>query len=114
MDTTPDVARLNWRADLLEYSAAAFAEHGFDSQSAENAAKADVARKEAAVLVELAAAKATFRASERTAVDQAVYTAAKQAVRAARQATRLTGPPRPGIVDNFIEPTDAELKDLGY
>ena len=109
-----DVARYNWRADLQEYTGALLRQAGLDGMAETNEKSAADHRKYAELMSTLSDAKATFAASAKTEADLAAYRAAKSAVAAQRGALRETGTPRPGVVDNFSEPTAAELTGLGY
>jgi hypothetical protein len=114
MMSNVDIARANWRADLQDYTAAVMRDAGLDALADSNEASAAQHRAYADLMAELDAAKAAYKASSKTEADTAAYQAAKVAISTARQAMRETGAPRPGVLDNFSEPTAAELKDLGY
>ena len=63
-------------------------------------------RTYADLMVELAAAKAGN--------DPVVLRDTKIKVAAYRETQRLFGAPRPGVINNFSEPSDAELIEAGY
>lgn len=112
--TTPDSRRAAWRADLHRFSAEALRLAGLDAQADAEDTAAAMKAEEAQIILDLDAAKRTFRSSAQTDDDRAGYQAAKNDIQARRQALKQAGPPRPGIVDNFSEPSDAELIELGY
>lgn len=101
-----DAARARWRADLLEYGAAALAGAGLDRQAEESTIAAAENRWYADLMDELAAAKAGD--------DPHVLREVKQKVRDYRKNRRESGPPALVSVNNFAEPSDDELIALGY
>ena len=104
--STKDAARARWRADLHEYGAAALRVGGLNDMAAQSDAKAASLREYADLLDDLAAAKEAGDPDELRAV--------KQQVLAFRQAARSSNDIRPGVMDNFTEPSDDELIALGY
>ena len=101
-----DARRARWRADLNDYGSAALRAAGFTAMADEHAAAAAEQRTYADLMVELAAAKAGN--------DPVVLRDTKIKVAAYRETQRLFGAPRPGVINNFSEPTDAELIAQGY
>jgi hypothetical protein len=99
-----DEARANWRADLLEYTAAALRQAGLDRLAEEKEELCGVNRGYAVLMADLAEAK-------RTGVN---LMAVKVQVADFRASIRSGGLPRPGVVNNFIEPSVSELEGLGY
>jgi len=101
-----DARRARWRADLHDYGSAALRAAGFANMADEHAAAAAEQRTYAELMDALAAAKAGS--------DPVVLRDVKLQVCTYRQTQRLLGAPRPGVIDNFSEPTDAELTEAGY
>lgn len=104
--STRDAARARWRADLHEFGAAALTSAGLTSMADESTTQAVALREYATLMDELAAAKA--------AGDPVALRAKKIEVMAFRAAERTFGSPRPGVLNNFAEPSDDELTALGY
>ena len=102
----PDARRARWRADLLDYGAAAQASVGLDGLAAAAGRAADEQRTYADLADMLAEAKATG--------DPDVIADAKRIVHATRAAWRGTARDGAATIDNFTEPSDAELIELGY
>lgn len=107
-----DAARANWRADLHEYAAAGMAAGGLSGRADDEAAQAASKREYAALMVELANAKAGF-AADGSLGPKAILDDVKQRVVAFRRDERLKGV-SVRTLDNFIEPSDAELVEQGY
>lgn len=101
-----DSARARWRADLQDYGAAALRTAGLVDMADKTEKEAAANRAYAALMDELAAAKAEGDPDKLRAV--------KLRVRAYRETTRSSGPVRIGIVNDFAEPSDAELIEMGY
>ena len=101
-----DARRARWRADLNDYGADALRSAGLPAMADEHATAAAEQRTYAHLMDALAAAKAGN--------DPQVLHDVKLQVAAYRQTQRLLGTPRPGIINNFSEPTDAELIEAGY
>ena len=102
-----DARRARWRADLHEYGGAAARAAGLTRLADDSDVAAATNRDYADLMVELAAAKA--------GTDIAVIKEVKTRVVAFRAAWRGdVDQPRVGIINNFTEPTDAELIGLGY
>lgn len=104
--STRDSARARWRADLHEYGAAALRVGGLTAMADDSDAEAARLRNYADLIDDLAAAKA--------GTDKVALRNAKQAVLAHRQASRSGNAIRPGIIDNFAEPSDDDLIAMGY
>lgn len=104
--STRDAARAKWRADLHEYGSAALRVGGLEAMALDSDAEAARLREYADLLDDLAAAKAGG--------DPEVLRTVKQQIRAHRQAVRLSNVIRPGVMDNFTEPSDDELIAMGY
>lgn len=102
--STPDSRRARWRADLLDYGAALQASVGLDGPAASATAKAAVNREMADLADELAEAKAT--GTDLAAVKRRVHERRSQ-LRGGRGLGNET-------VDNFAEPTDAQLIEMGF
>jgi hypothetical protein len=128
-----DAARARWRADLREFGAGALDSAGLSDMAAEHLAEAASLRTYADLMVDLATAKEAFAAA-RDAVpfptshagldaylaevaalpEAAALAVVKDTVVAFRRNRRTVGPPTVGLVNNFSEPSDAELIALGY
>ena len=91
---------------LNDYGSAALRAAGFTAMADEHAAAAAEQRTYADLMVELAAAKAGN--------DPVVLRDTKIKVAAYRETQRLFCAPRPGVINNFSEPSDAELVEAGY
>lgn len=101
-----DAARANWRADLQEYTAEAMRSAGLTDLADEQDREAASKREYAALMTELADAKA--------AGDKTVLDGVKRRVIAFRHAMRTSAGSRPITLDNFSEPSDSELIAQGY
>lgn len=101
-----DAARARWRADLHEYGAAALRIGALGGL-------ADASDNEAASLRDYATLMDAL-ADAKDAGDETVLRTVKAEVLAFRQAARGSNTIRPGVLDNFVEPSDAELTALGY
>lgn len=108
-----DAARCRWRADLHEYGAAAMRSAGLEAMADENAARAVHLREYADLLDELAAAKAAREANPSPETREAVKEVSTR-IDAFRVAAADNQPPQAAFVNNFSEPTDAELIEMGY
>lgn len=104
--STTDAARARWRADLHEYGSAALRVGGLEAMAVDSDTEAARLRDYANLLDALAAAKAGG--------DPEVLRTVKQQILAHRQAARSSNAVRPGVMDNFTEPSDDELIALGY
>lgn len=107
-----DAARANWRADLHDYAAAGMAAGGLTGMADQATAEANHKREYAALMVELANAKAGYTA-DRSVGPKAILDDVKRRVAAFRLAER-TDTVRVGIVNDFSEPSDSELQEMGY
>jgi hypothetical protein len=105
-----DAARARWRADLREFGAGALDSAGLSDMAAEHLAEAASLRTYADLMVDLATAKDAFAALP----EAAALAVVKDTVVAFRRNRRTVGPPTVGLVNNFSEPSDAELIALGY
>lgn len=102
----PDARRARWRADLHEYGAAVLNDAGLTNMADEHATRASALRDYAALVEELAGAKASG--------DAVAIRDAKRAVVDFRRIERETGAATPAAVNNFAEPSDDDLIALGY
>ena len=96
-----EIARSIWRAELCEYSSAALREAGFDNIADEKDSIAKYHRDHAAILQDLFDAKASG--------DPDILSETIVRVAAFRADSRTQGVARPGILNNFTEPSDDEL-----
>lgn len=102
-----DAARANWRADLHEFGAAALRSAGLDAMADVSDREVVTQRAYAALMVELAAAKAGD--------NHAVLRDVKLRVVAFRKAWRTSdAPSSAGAVNRISEPSDSELVESGY
>jgi hypothetical protein len=106
MTTHRDAARARWRADLREFTGTALRSAGLDAMADQAEAEIRDEREYADLMDELAAAKAGD--------DRDVLHDVKRRVTDWRRARRTGGVIRPGVVNNFAEPTDDELAEMGY
>lgn len=109
-----DARRARWRADLHEYGAAALRSAGLDAMADASDAEIAWGRAYADLLQELGEAKAARAADPGSSAALLVLQDVKARIVAFRQALRVSDVPRPGIVNNISEPSDAELIELGY
>jgi len=109
-----DARRARWRADLHDYGADALRTAGLPAMADEHATAAAEQRTYAELMDELAAAKAGNAANPGSEWHATNLRATKIKVAAYRETQRLLGAPRPGVINNFSEPTDAELIEAGY
>lgn len=107
-----DAARANWRANLHEFGSAGLRAGGLDAMADANDARVARNRAYAALMVELHEAKTAYTADPNTGT-KAVLDDVKQRVVAHRVDER-TNHPQILSVNNFLEPSDAELAEMGY
>jgi hypothetical protein len=101
-----DARRARWRADLHEYGADALASAGL-TQMAETSIKSAASLRQYADLMDrLTAAKA--------GTDKNALREVKIEVIAFRKEQREHGIARPGVLNDFAEPSDDDLIELGY
>lgn len=101
-----DAARARWRADLREFTSTALHSAELDGMAEEIDAQIVVERDYADLMDELAAAKAGD--------DNDLLKEVKLRVVEFRRHQRDNGAIRPGVVNNFMEPTDIKLTQEGY
>ena len=101
-----DAARAKWRADLHEFGADRLRFAGLADMAEASVAAAASLRAYADLMVELAAAKVDG--------NPVILKDVKVRVANFRRVSRTGGTPRPGVLDNFEEPSDAELIEMGY
>jgi hypothetical protein len=105
VSTEATIARLRWRSDLLDYSAASLATTDLNAAATKVTAAAQM-REEADLIERLTTAKASGNKGDiRTAA--VALRAHRQFWRTAAEmnGTRASG----GVLDNFTEPSDTEL-----
>lgn len=108
----PDVARANWRADLHEIGSAGLRAGGLHDMASANDDKVARLRLTASLSQELADAKAAVTADPSVG-NKAALDDVKARIRAHRVDER-TKHPQILTVDNFAEPSDSELIEMGY
>jgi hypothetical protein len=113
MTTHRDAARARWRADLREFTGIALRSAGLDAMADQAEAEIRDERAYADLIDELAAAKDAHADAGTDATRDALQEV-KVRVADFRRSRREGGTPTPGIVNNFAEPSDAELIELGY
>ncbi len=107
-----DAARANWRADLHEFGSAGLRAGGLEGMAVDSDARAERHRAYASLMIELHAAKTAY-ADNPTEATKAVLDEIKLRVTAFRANGRVNVP-QMLRVDNFNEPSDAELAEMGY
>lgn len=101
-----DARRARWRADLRDFTSTAMRSAGLEAMADQHEATIRDERVYADLMDELAAAKAGD--------DREVLQDVKRRVTDFRKAQRTDAAIRPGVVNDFAEPTDDELIEMGY